>query len=156
PSTIGSSRLPQGFKIDSSYTQAGFNVNWQIDLFGRIRRLTEAARAQFFASEEARHGVIDTLISDVMTQYIALRELDLELEIARKPRDIAKNSVSLTTLRKNRGAATGLDVHQAEVFLYTATSQIAAIEREIAQAEDGLNLLLGNYPNGIPRGKSLA
>jgi multidrug efflux system outer membrane protein len=154
-SKIGASRLPPGFNLDSSYTQAGFNVNWQMDVFGRIRRLNEAARAQYFATEEARHAIIDTLIADVSTQYIALRELDQELEIARKTRDIAQNSVRLTTLRKNRGAATGLDVHQSEQFLYTATSQIAAIEREIAQAENALSLLLGQNPGDIPRGAPL-
>lgn len=154
-SKIGASRLPPGFNFDSSYTQAGLGVSWQIDLFGRLRRLNEAARAQFLASEEARRGVVTTLIADVITQYIALRELDSELEIAHKTRDIAENGLRLTTLRKTRGAATGLDVHQAEQLLYTATSQIAAIEREIAQAENALNLLLGNNPGEIQRGKSL-
>ena len=154
-SKIGSSRLPPGFNLDSSYTQAGFSVNWQMDLFGRLRRLTEAARAQYLASEEVRRGVVTTLVADVTSQYIQLRELDLELDIAHKTRDIAENGLRLTTLRHDRGVATGLDIHQAEQFLYTATGQIAAIEREIGQAEDSLSVLLGKNPDSIPRGKTL-
>jgi NodT family efflux transporter outer membrane factor (OMF) lipoprotein len=154
-STIGATRLPSGFDLDASYTQAGFNVNWQLDLFGHLRRLNEAARAQYLASEQARRGVMTTLISDVATQYIALRELDLELEISRKTRAAAENGLRLTTIRKDRGAATGLDIHQAEQLLYTATSQIAAIEREIAQAENGLNVLVGQNPGDVARGKAL-
>jgi NodT family efflux transporter outer membrane factor (OMF) lipoprotein len=154
-SKIGASRLPPGFNLDASYTQAGLGVSWQIDLFGRLRRLNEAARAQFLATEEVRRGVVTTLIADVTTQYIALRELDQELEIGHQTRDIAENGLRLTTLRKNRGAATGLDVHQAEQLLYIATSQIAAVEREIAQQENALNLLLGNNPGEIRRGDAL-
>jgi NodT family efflux transporter outer membrane factor (OMF) lipoprotein len=155
-STIGASRLPAGYNENASYTQGGFNVNWQLDLFGHLRRLNEAARAQYLGSEEARRGVITTLISDVATQYIALRELDLELEISRKTLGAAENGLRLTTLRKDRGAATGLDIHQAEQLLFTATAQIAQIEREIAQAENALTVLLGENPGEVPRGKTLA
>src|SRR5262249_43814971 len=80
---------------------------------------------------------------------------DLELEIARKTRDIAENSLRLTTLRHNRGVATGLDVHQAEQFLYTATAQIANTERAIGQTENAISLLLGKAPGEVPRGKAL-
>lgn len=152
-STIGASKLP--FNLDSSYTQAGFTLGWELDVWGRIRRLNESARAQYLASEEGRHGVITTLVSDVTSNYLSLRELDLELEIAKKNRGIAENGLRLTTLRRNRGAATGLDVHQAEQFLYTATAQIAATERAIGQQEDALSLLLGRSPSDIPRGKTL-
>jgi NodT family efflux transporter outer membrane factor (OMF) lipoprotein len=155
-STIGASRLPPGFNLDSSYTQPGFNINWQIDLFGRLRRLNEAARAQYLANEDARRGVVTTLIADVTTTYFQIRELDMELDISRKTLDIAENGLRLTTVRKNRGAATGLDVHQAEQLLFTATAQIAAVERGIGQGENALNVLLGNNPGDIARGKALA
>ncbi len=154
-SKIGASRLPPGFNLDASYTQAGFNVNWQIDLFGRLRRLNEAARAQYLASEEARHGIITSLIADVTTTYFQIRELDLELEISKQTLGAAQNGLRLTTLRRDRGAATGLDVHQAEQLMYTATAQIAAIERGIAQDENALNVLLGNNPGDVARGKKL-
>jgi NodT family efflux transporter outer membrane factor (OMF) lipoprotein len=147
--------IPPGVNIDSSYTQAGFTVGWELDIWGRLRRLTESARAQYLASEEARRGVTTTLVADVSSRYFQLRELDLELEIARKTREIAENGLRLTTLRRNRGAATGLDVHQAEQLLYTATAQIANIERTVGQTENAINLLLGKDPGDVPRGKTL-
>jgi multidrug efflux system outer membrane protein len=155
-SSIGANRVNfPGVKFDSSYVQGGFSLNWELDLWGRVRRLNEAARAQFFATEEARRGVVTTLVADVSSTYFSLRELDLELDIARKTRDIADNSLKLTTTRKNRGVATGLDVHQSEQFLYTATGQIASIERTQGQTENALSLLLGRDPGDIPRGKAL-
>jgi multidrug efflux system outer membrane protein len=153
---IGANRINfPGLKFDSTYTQGGFALSWELDVFGKIRRLNEAARAQYLATEEARRGVITTLVADVTTTYFDLRELDLELDIARKTLDIAENSLKITTTRKNRGAATGLDVHQAEQFRYTATAQIAATERSINQTENALSLLLGQNPGDIPRGKPL-
>jgi multidrug efflux system outer membrane protein len=155
-SRIGGNRfVPPSISLDSSYTQAGFSLSWELDVWGRLRRLTEAARAQYLATEEARRGVITTLVGDVTTAYFDLRELDLELEIARKTLDIAANSLRLTTIRRDRGVATGLDVRQAEQFLYTATATIAAVERQIAQTENALSLLLGRSPGDIARGKTL-
>ncbi|MEO8028576.1 MAG: efflux transporter outer membrane subunit, partial [Bryobacteraceae bacterium] len=155
-SRIGANRfVPPGVSLDSSYTQAGFSLGWELDVWGRIRRLNESARAQYLASEEARHGVITTLVSDISTTYFSLRELDLELAIAQKTKDIAQKGLQITTARHDRGAATGLDVHQAEQFLYTATAQIASIERQIAQTENAMSLLLGRSPGDVPRGKAL-
>ena len=144
-----------GVSLDTSYTQAGFSLGWELDVWGRVRRLNEAARAQYLASEEGRRGVVTTLIADVTSLYFQLRELDLELSIAQQNRKVGEDNLRLTTLRKNRGAATGLDVHQAEQLLYTATAQIAATERAIAQTENALSLLLGESPQEIPRGKTL-
>ncbi|HXA67993.1 MAG TPA: efflux transporter outer membrane subunit [Bryobacteraceae bacterium] len=155
-SSVGSFNfIPAGTNLSTSYTQAELSLNWEIDLWGRIRRLTESARAQYLASEEARNGVTISLISDVMNTYFALREADLELEIARQTQDIATHNLELITLRHDRGAANGLDVTQAEQFLYTATSEIPSVERSIGQSEDALNLLLGSVPNEVPRGKKL-
>ena len=155
-SSIGSFNfVPAGANLAVSYTQAGINLAWEVDVWGRLRRLTESARAQFLAQEEARHAVVSSLIADVMTTYLTLRELDLELEIARKTRDLGENGLKLTNLRKERGVSTGLDVSQAEQLLYTATSQIAATERAIAEAENQLNVLLGQNPGDIARGKPL-
>lgn len=155
-SRIGAQRfIPPGIGIDVSYTQSGFTVGWELDIWGRLRRLTEAARAQYLASDEARRGVTTTLVADVTSRYFQLREQDLELLIARKTREVAENGLRLTTLRRNRGVATGLDVHQAEQLLYTATAQIANIERSISQTENAINLLLGKDPGEVPRGKTL-
>ncbi len=155
-SSVGSFNfIPAGTNLSVSYTQANLSLNWEIDLWGRIRRLTEAARAQYLASEEARNGVTISLISDVMNTYFALREADLELEITQQTRDIATDNLRLITLRHDRGAANGLDVSQAEQFLYTATSEIPSVQRSIGQSEDALNLLLGSVPAEVPRGKKL-
>ncbi len=147
--------LAKGTDLDVSYTQVGFSLGWELDVWGRLRRLKESARAQYLATEEARHGVMTTLISDVTRTYFLLRELDLELEIARKTRSVAQDSLRLTQLRHDQGAATGLDVSQAEQFLYTATAEIASIERAIGQTENALSLLLADNPGDIPRGRAL-
>ena len=155
-SSIGSAPfITSGTNLATSYTQAGLQFAWELDLWGKLRRLDEAARAQYLASEEARNGVIISLISDVMTTYFEVRELDLELEISQHNNDIARDNLRLIQLRKDRGAANGLDVHQAEQFLYTTTAEIASSERSIAQAEDALNLLLANAPREVPRGQTL-
>jgi efflux transporter, outer membrane factor (OMF) lipoprotein, NodT family len=155
-STIGSIRFaPPGAKLDTAYTQIGALLSWEVDVWGRLRRLTESAQAQYLASEEARRGVIVSLISDVTTAYFQLLELELELDISRRTRDVAEESLRIVKLRRDRGAASSLDVHQAEQLLYTATAQIEAIERSLAQTENALSLLLGSPPTEQPRGRKL-
>lgn len=147
--------VPEGTDADVTYTQAGFSLGWELDVWGRVRRLSEAARAQYLATEEARHGIVTTLIADVSDTYLALRALDLELDIARRTRDAATDGLRLTQARRDSGLASGLDVRQAEQLLYTATGEIASIERAIALAENTLRLLLGQVPGDVPRGRSL-
>ena len=154
PSRIGSSRAVPSGSLDSSYTQAGAALSWELDLWGRLRRLTESARAQYLASEEARHGVALSVVADVADTYFTLRERDQELEIARGTRDVATRNLDLVRVRHDHGAATGLDVHQAEQLVYVSSGQIANAQREIAQAEDALSLLLGRPPGEIARAKA--
>lgn len=154
-STIGAFPFPAGAKVNVSYTQATADLNWELDLWGRLRRLNESARAQYLATEEARNGVKLSLIGDVMNTYFALREQDLELQISRQTGDIANDNLRLINLRHDRGAANALDVHQAEQFLYTATAQIASSQRAIGESENALSLLMGSAPNDAPRGKAL-
>ena len=148
--------VPAGAVLQGSYTQAGLGLAWELDFWGRLRRLSEAARAQYLATEEGRRGVMVSLIGDVMSNYFLLRERDLELEIAQRTRGIAEDNLRLVELRHSRGAATGLDVHQAEQFLYTATAQIASTRRDIEQTENALSLLAGEAPGAVARGKTLA
>lgn len=155
-SSMGSFRFIQpGTDLSASYTQLGGALSWELDVWGRLRRLSESARAQYLATEEGRSAVTVSLIADVMTHYFTLRERDLELQIANQTRDIAQDSVRLIQLRHDRGAATGLDVHQAEQFLYTATAQIASTQRDIEQTENAISLLLGRVPGDVARGKAL-
>jgi multidrug efflux system outer membrane protein len=156
PSSVGANTgMARGTPLDVSYTQAGVTLSWELDFWGRVRRLKESARAQYLATEEGRRGVVVSLIGDVVGGYLTLREADLELDIAVRTRDIAEQNLKLVQLRHDRGAATGLDVHQAEQFLYTATAQIASTQRDIEQSENALSLLLGRIPGDIARGKTL-
>jgi NodT family efflux transporter outer membrane factor (OMF) lipoprotein len=155
-SAIGSARfLPSGAALQTTYAQAGAALSWELDLWGRLRRLTEAARAEYLASEEGRRAVIVSLIADVTTSYFQLLELESELDISEKTRDAALNSLRLVQLRRDRGVASGLDVRQAEQLQFTAAAQIEAVERGIAQSENLLSLLLGQAPSAQPRGRKL-
>jgi len=155
-SVAGANRaIPRNVDPNVSYTEAGFSLGWELDVWGRLRRLTESARAQYFATEEARRGVIVTLVADVTDTYLALRALDLELQIAARTRDVATAGLRLTEARRDRGVASALDVRQAEQLLHTATGRIASIEREVAQTENALSLLVGQLPGAMPRGREL-
>ncbi len=156
-SSVGSyTFVPSNLSLAASYTQAGFSLSWELDLWGRLRRLTESARAHYLATEEARHGVESTVIADVMTNYLSLLELDTELEIAKQTQEVAQRGLKLTEIRRAQGAATGLDVRQAEELLYSATTQTAATQREIGKTEDALSLLLGRDPAAVPRDRRLS
>jgi outer membrane protein, multidrug efflux system len=128
---------------------------WEIDLWGRLRRETEAARAELLASEDVQRFVITSLISDIATAYFDLRELDLELEIASRTLGLREDSLRLVKLRQEGGVAALIDVRQAEVLLYTAAETIPDIQRRIEQTENFISLLLGRSPDAVPRGRPL-
>src|SRR6202047_2927340 len=128
---------------------------FQLDLFGKLRRATQAARAQMLATEDARQTVILTLVSDVASDYFALLQLDLQLQITRETVQTQVDSVKLTNLRVQHGVATKLDVLQAQQVLDSANAQIPDLERQIAQEENAISILLGHYPQAVPRGRPL-
>src|SRR5262249_49156353 len=128
--------IPPGVDPETHFTDVGFTLSWEIDVWGRLRRLTEAALARYLASREIQHAVVTTLVSDVAATYIDLSELDAELAISQQTRDIAQRGLTLTRLRRERGVATGLDVKQAEQLLHSSTAQIAATNRAIEQTEN--------------------
>jgi multidrug efflux system outer membrane protein len=146
-------KTDQGIK-SNIFTLAG-DVVFQVDLFGRYRRATEAARAQLLGTQDAQQTVILTLVSDVASDYFLLHDLDLQLQITQQTVRTQEDSVKLTELRLQHGVATTLDVLQARQVLDTANAQIPDLERQIGQAEDAINILLGNYPQGVPRGATL-
>jgi outer membrane protein, multidrug efflux system len=146
--------IPDDASADASFTRIGFGFGWELDVWGRLRRLTEASRAQYLATEEVRRGVMTTLVADVTAAYLALRAFDAEIEIARRTRDVGAEGLRLTTARRDRGLVSGLDVRQAEQLLYIATGQLAGIERSVAETEHALSLLLGRAPGDVPRGLS--
>ena len=128
---------------------------FQLDLFGKLRRATEAARAQLLATEDARQTVILTLVSDVASDYFQLLQLDLQLGITKETVDTQIYSVKLTNFRMEHGVATKLDVLQAQQDLDSANATIPDLERQIAQEENAISILLGNYPQDVPRGLPL-
>jgi multidrug efflux system outer membrane protein len=128
---------------------------FQLDFFGKLRRATEASRAELLATEDARQTVILTLVSDVASDYFALLQLDLQLQITKDTVKTQEDSVKLTQLRVDHGVATKLDVLQAQQVLDTANAQIPDLERQIAQEENAISILLGNYPQAVPRGQTL-
>jgi outer membrane protein, multidrug efflux system len=144
------------FQTRYNFLTLAADATFQLDLFGRLRRATEAARAQVLATEAARQTVILTLVSDVASDYFALLQLDLQLQITRGTVATQIDSVKLTTRRLEYGVATKLDVLQAQQTLDTANSQIPDLERQIAQEENAISILLGNYPQAVPRGLSFA
>jgi NodT family efflux transporter outer membrane factor (OMF) lipoprotein len=139
----------------NNFTSLGLNLGWEVDVWGRIRRLTESARAEYLAQENVQRGVITTLVADVASAYFDLRELDLELEIARRTLVTREKGLRLTTARRDYGVESSLAVHQSEDLLYSATSQIARIERLIEQKENQISLLVARNPGEIVRGKPL-
>jgi len=128
---------------------------FQMDLFGRLRRATEAARAELLATEDAQQTVILTLVSDLASDYFTLLQLDLQLQITHQTVSTQTDSVKLTNLRLNRGVATKLDVLQAQQVLDTANAQIPDLERAIAQEENAVSILVGDYPHDVARGLPL-
>src|ERR1700723_1021479 len=146
----------QFFPAKSNLLLLTADVAFQVDLFGGRRRATQAARAQLLATEAARQTVVLTLVSDIATDYFALLQLDLELQISRDTVKTQEDSVKLTSLRLDHGVATKLDVLQAQQVLDTANAQIPDLERQIGQQEDAISILLGNYPGGIKRGIKLS
>ncbi len=130
-------------------------LNFEIDIWGRLRRETEAARAELRASEEDRKAVMTTVVSDVATGYFSLLELDSELDIAKRTLSTREDSLRLIRLRQQGGVATMLDVRQAEELVYQASQTIPDAERLIEQTENQISLLTGSNPGPIRRGKTL-
>jgi multidrug efflux system outer membrane protein len=141
--------------IKSNIFSLAGDVVFQVDLFGRYRRATEASRAQLLGTQDAQQTVVLTLVSDVASDYFLLRNLDLQLLITKATVQTQEDSVKLTELRLQHGVATTLDVLQARQVLDTANAQIPDLERQIGQTEDAINILLGKYPDNVPRGASL-
>jgi len=143
------------FQTKFNFGNLTADAAFQLDFFGQLRRATEAARAQLLATQDARQTVILTLVSDVASDYFTLLQLDLELQITHDTVKTQQDSVKLTQFRVDHGVATKLDVLQAQQTLDTANAQIPDLERQIAQEENAISILLGNYPQSITRGRPL-
>jgi multidrug efflux system outer membrane protein len=154
-SESGATRLPGLIPNPQNAYQALLSVSWEIDLWGRIQRQSEAARANVLATDEARRGVVLTLVSTVATNYLTLRGLDEQLAIAKSTLDTYAESVRLYQLQFRYGQTSQMTVSQTQSQYETAAVQIPLLESQIAQAENALSVLLGRNPGPIPRGKSI-
>lgn len=150
----GSFPLPASFvqSQNRNWGEASLNLlSFEIDLWGRLRRSTEAARANLLSAEENRKAVIVTLVSDVATQYFTLRELDYELAISQRTLGTRRDSLQLVQSRQGGGVATLLDLRQAEQLVDTAAQTIPTLQQQIEQTENQISLLLGKNPGAIMR-----
>lgn len=136
--------------------EGAFAAAWELDVWGRIRRATEASRAQLFATEEFRRGVMLTLATSVAQAYLTLLELDRELEIQQEARKVYGETLVLFDQRFVGGVGSKLQVDRAEAALASAEAAIPDLERRIAIQENTIAVLLGRNPEDIPRGTPLA
>ena len=152
----GLTPVAEGIDRDRTVGSVLLNLlSFEVDVWGRLRRATEAARAQVLAAEDTRQAVLTTLVSDVATAYFDLLELDAELEIAQRTLASRQDSLRLIEVRQQGGIATLLDVRQAEQLVYSAAAVIPDTERLIEQTENQIRLLLGQPPGDVPRGQPL-
>jgi multidrug efflux system outer membrane protein len=135
--------------------QVDLGVSFELDLWGKLRRATEAAQADLLASEEAQRTVILTLVSQLANSYVRLLDFDKQLAITRATLETRKESVRINLLRFQAGLISELDYQQALAEYQAAAVQVPLLERLIAQQENAISLLLGRNPGQIVRGKDL-
>lgn len=152
----GQTQLSESFVRDQNrnWGQATLNLlSFEVDIWGRLRRSTEAGRAGLLNAEENRKAVVTTLVSDVATSYFNLLQLDYELEISQDTLATRRESLRLVQNRRGGGVATLLDLRQAEQLVGTAAQTIPALLQQIEQGENQISLLVGKNPGGVVRGR---
>jgi multidrug efflux system outer membrane protein len=151
--------LPASFvpNQNRNWGEAALNLlSFQVDLWGQLRRATEASRANLLNADWNRKTVITTVVSQVATDYFQLLELDSELRISQNTLASRQESLKLTLSREDHGIATELDVRQAEQLVETAAESIPQLKQQIEQTEDQISLLLGKNPVNIERAHSFS
>jgi outer membrane protein, multidrug efflux system len=151
----GFTPLPSSVTNPNDVWEVFLNGNWEIDIWGKIRRATEAARAGILSSEEGRRAVILTLVAAVASAYIDLRDADRESEISRKTAEAYKESLRIFELRFKEGFSSAVELNMIKAEYEQALARISFYEKTIPQLENALSILLGRNPGPIPRGKTL-
>lgn len=141
--------------LETNIYRIGGSLSWEIDVWGQLRRATEASRAEFLASEEGRRAVILGLISQVAQAYFELRALDLELEVTRRNVKTREGTLRIVNARYEDGLVSGLDQARAEAEVVSIVAVIPDLERKVVQKENALSILLGRNPAAITRGREL-
>ena len=138
-----------------NYLQATANVQWELDFWGRLRNTRSAAKADLLSQEQSRRSVVLTLVGNVATAYVQLRQLDLELEVAKRTFASRQETFRLASERLSRGYIAELDARQFQGDVGDAAATVATYEKQVAQEENQLRLLLGKQSGPIPRGRPL-
>jgi multidrug efflux system outer membrane protein len=154
-SRVGQPPLAPGADPYYSLYQGALSASWQVDLFGRVRRQSEAAQAQVYASEQGRRGVVLSLVTAVAASYIGLRALDRQLEIARATAKNYGDTQRIFELRFGGGAVSELEVRQVESQTQQALAAIPALELQVAAQENLISVLLGRHAGAIARGRTI-
>jgi len=152
---LGTTELPPGVGSVFNQYQATLSASWEIDFFGKLRRQTEAARANLLASEEGRRATILTLVASVASSYVNLLSLDRQLDIAKSTVASRASSVSVFQLRFTGGEVSQMELAQSQSEYQASLASIPQIELQIAQQEDALSILLGHNPEVIVRDREL-
>lgn len=151
----GTTAIPASTNNPSDFYQAGLSGSWEIDIWGRLRRLNEAAKADLVSTEEGRRSVILTLVASVANAYVNLRDLDKQLEVTQRTVKIREESYRLFGLRFQGGIISELELSQVKSEYELALSRIPFIQKQIAFQENALCILLGRNPGPITRGKTI-
>jgi outer membrane protein, multidrug efflux system len=149
--------VPLSPNIDNPapFQQIALNGSWEIDLWGKLRRATEAARASLLATEENRRAVVLSLVAAVANGYVNLRDLDKQLEVAVATARGRKDSYEIFRLRFEGGLVSDMEVNQTKAQYEQALATIPLLQKFITAQENDLNLLLGRNPGPVPRGKTI-
>ena len=151
----GAAPIPATVPNPSENYQAGFSGSWEIDIWGKLRRATEASKADLLGTQEARQAVVLSLVSATANGYILLRDLDKQLEVAKRTANAREESYKLFKLRYEGGVISELELNQVKSEYEQAMATIPQIEKQIGFQENALSLLLGRNPGPIERGKSI-
>ena len=147
--------LPPGASAVMNYSNLSVSLGWELDLWGRIRNSSAAARAALLASVEARRAVLESLVGDVTGAYFLLRDLDLEIEITEQDLRLRQDSLDLVQLRVDNGYSSEIALRQAEVLVKSARASRTSLDLASEQTENQLAILLGRNPGPIVRGRPL-
>jgi len=147
--------IPKPGDNNSALYQFSADLSWELDVFGRIRRATEAERARLLATEEGRRAVAISLVASVARSYVELREYDLQLEIARRTLVSRAKSLDLARVRFRGGLTGEKDQRQAEAEYRRVEVSVLDFERQVRQKENELSVLIGRSPGDVARGRDL-
>ena len=152
---VGPQPLPRGVSGQGFSTVAAASASWELDLWGRIRRASEAARADLLSTREARRGVVLSLVTEVARGYVQLLNLDAQLDITQRTLDLRAQGVKLFEQRFAGGVISEVELRQVQAEYDSAAARVPDLQQAIAQQENALSVLVGANPGPVERGRGL-